>query len=411
MKKAVLLFLFFSSFISADWQLLGLSDKEITAIAIDPSNNNNVYASASGYLYKSSDAGTSWVQDSTIYGVYDIEVKSDGTVYVTCYNGTYKSTDSGTNWTLLGVGAGYLCLVPPNTIIVSQNIYSENLMISTDGGTLWSTAVVPCNSYDWPCDIKTNGTDIFFAIDYNYFLKSSDTCTTFVTIGAPGLNGYPYNVYYPKMALVGNDIFIASASGSSIGVFRYNGSTGNWTEQTNGITNKLNTSITYPGFGAPIYVGSQGGGIFKSTNNGTSWVQDVAGLLNYNINVLESCSTAVYAGTPSGIYKTKSSITITTSNSQDISLKPINNLINPGKSEICSILWSIAVDTGVSLKIFNLKGELIKTVIDGETKTAGSYQNVWDGKDSNGTVVSSGIYFAYLKAGGKNIWKKIAVVK
>jgi hypothetical protein len=49
-----------------------------------------------------------------------------------------------------------------------------------------------------------------------------------------------------------------------------------------------------------------------------------------------------------------------------------------------------------TLKIYNILGQLVRTLEDGEKKP-GNYQVNWDGKDQDGKEVSSGIYFYVLK--------------
>jgi hypothetical protein len=46
----------------------------------------------------------------------------------------------------------------------------------------------------------------------------------------------------------------------------------------------------------------------------------------------------------------------------------------------------------VKISVFNARGQLIRTLVN-ESKAAGTYQIVWDGKDNNGHIASSGIYF------------------
>ncbi|MDZ7261032.1 MAG: T9SS type A sorting domain-containing protein, partial [candidate division KSB1 bacterium] len=51
----------------------------------------------------------------------------------------------------------------------------------------------------------------------------------------------------------------------------------------------------------------------------------------------------------------------------------------------------------VSLKIYNTLGQLIKTLVD-QKKEAGFHTTFWDGRDEQGRMVASGIYFYQLKA-------------
>ncbi len=64
----------------------------------------------------------------------------------------------------------------------------------------------------------------------------------------------------------------------------------------------------------------------------------------------------------------------------------------------------------VELKIYNVQGQLVKTVFEG-TKPAGFHTLVWDGSNSNGAQVSSGIYFARFQAGRTVLTRKMVLLK
>lgn len=55
--------------------------------------------------------------------------------------------------------------------------------------------------------------------------------------------------------------------------------------------------------------------------------------------------------------------------------------------------YNLAAESKVTLKIFNIKGQKIKTLI-AENQTAGRHHVMWDGTDDNGKKVSTGIYFS-----------------
>jgi flagellar hook assembly protein FlgD len=50
----------------------------------------------------------------------------------------------------------------------------------------------------------------------------------------------------------------------------------------------------------------------------------------------------------------------------------------------------------VKLEIFNLLGQKIKAIIDGD-QTAGDKEVIWDGKNENGEQVASGVYLYRLQ--------------
>ncbi|MBD3220864.1 hypothetical protein GF314_06440 [bacterium] len=64
----------------------------------------------------------------------------------------------------------------------------------------------------------------------------------------------------------------------------------------------------------------------------------------------------------------------------------------------------------VSLKIFNVRGELVRTLVDGEM-AAGEHQVVWDGRSDTGRQAASGIYFHETRANGEVTIDKMALVK
>jgi hypothetical protein len=91
----------------------------------------------------------------------------------------------------------------------------------------------------------------------------------------------------------------------------------------------------------------------------------------------------------------------------DYSLK--QNYPNPFNPE--TIIEFQLPETGiVTIKIYNMLGQLIKTLVD-ENKTAGSHSVKWNGKDENGKSAASGIYIYQMKTNGYQISKKMITLK
>jgi flagellar hook assembly protein FlgD len=53
----------------------------------------------------------------------------------------------------------------------------------------------------------------------------------------------------------------------------------------------------------------------------------------------------------------------------------------------------------VTLKIYNLLGAEVATLVDNEQKPAGYHVVVWDARDGAGRNVTSGVYFIRMRAG------------
>ncbi|RLD53726.1 MAG: hypothetical protein DRJ01_19000, partial [Bacteroidetes bacterium] len=73
------------------------------------------------------------------------------------------------------------------------------------------------------------------------------------------------------------------------------------------------------------------------------------------------------------------------------------NYPNPFNPET-TIAYEINKNGPIKIDIYNIKGQHVKALVNSNQK-AGYYQKVWDGRDSNGKNVSSGVYFYKLRAG------------
>ena len=80
---------------------------------------------------------------------------------------------------------------------------------------------------------------------------------------------------------------------------------------------------------------------------------------------------------------------------QEFAVSNFPNPFNP----TTTIRFSLPDNAQVSLEIFNVLGEKVRTLIHGQTYEPGYYNVVWDGKDNNGRTASSGIYFYRIVAG------------
>lgn len=67
-----------------------------------------------------------------------------------------------------------------------------------------------------------------------------------------------------------------------------------------------------------------------------------------------------------------------------------------GASSLTSIPYSVENATIVTVKIFDMLGNNVRTLIDGESVTAGAHSVKWDGRDNSGVQVSNGAYYYQL---------------
>ncbi len=76
-----------------------------------------------------------------------------------------------------------------------------------------------------------------------------------------------------------------------------------------------------------------------------------------------------------------------------------------------SIDFSLQDDAHVTLKIYNSRGQLVKTLIDEERTRGEQVPTVWNGTDDNNNSCGSGIYFYKLETGSRTITKKMMMIK
>ncbi|MEO0184668.1 MAG: FlgD immunoglobulin-like domain containing protein [candidate division WOR-3 bacterium] len=67
--------------------------------------------------------------------------------------------------------------------------------------------------------------------------------------------------------------------------------------------------------------------------------------------------------------------------------------------------------TPLLVKIYNIAGQLVKTLMKSDNPAPGDYRLIWDGTDDNGSVVSSGTYFVSIIAGQKEYRNEICFIR
>jgi hypothetical protein len=92
----------------------------------------------------------------------------------------------------------------------------------------------------------------------------------------------------------------------------------------------------------------------------------------------------------------------------------LQNFPNPFNPETW-IPYQLARDASVAVRIYNLKGQPIRTIALGQ-QTAGTYLTkdravYWDGRDDVGEKVASGVYFYTLRAGEFMATKRMVIVE
>ncbi len=82
------------------------------------------------------------------------------------------------------------------------------------------------------------------------------------------------------------------------------------------------------------------------------------------------------------------------------------NPFNPSTT----ILFELPQEEMVVLRIFNLRGQLVRELIN-ELKEAGRHSVIWNAEDEFGRFVASGVYILTLELGRQKLTRKLMLVK
>jgi hypothetical protein len=74
------------------------------------------------------------------------------------------------------------------------------------------------------------------------------------------------------------------------------------------------------------------------------------------------------------------------------------------------IEFGLSAPANLSLRIYDAAGRLVRVLAEGN-RPAGTYAEMWNGKDDGGRAVSTGIYFYKLDAGTFTQTKKMILLK
>jgi len=174
-----------------------------------------------------------------------------------------------------------------------------------------------------------------------------------------------------------------------------------------------------------IYHGPCDWDLFFSDDGGSTWQSIAADLpeaqLDYDwtapntatdsgqVKVVQDNATGMDYSDASGNFTINISTGIEESEShiESFALYPAYpNPFNPSTT----IYYALSKGSRISLKIYNVVGERIKTLVD-DFQSPGEKSVVWDGRNDLGQIVGSGVYIYQLKSGNQIRTKKLTFLK
>ena len=276
----------------------GIDEFEIDGIAALP---GYLFAATFGHgVYRSTDNGQTWLPPASGTNLASTGlVVKDTNIFVSSVNdGVYRSTDNGVTWVKKLFGFSYIVSigVSGNKIFASTDSYY--ILVSTDNGESWSYLNNPPGFNHW-C-YYTEGNLILIGGE-NEIYRSTDQGNTFTTLQL-NINYGLVNVY--AVTKIGLAIF---AGTSYDGVYRSTDNGTTWEQANTGMGPKDIRAIT-TGSSSTLIAGSHYSGLYQSTDLGLSWNKNVSGISpGSSILTMLNSRYGLIVGTRDGMYETTNS--------------------------------------------------------------------------------------------------------
>jgi hypothetical protein len=91
-------------------------------------------------------------------------------------------------------------------------------------------------------------------------------------------------------------------------------------------------------------------------------------------------------------------------------VKVYHGVFKPGENEKSHISFNTSAAAQITIKVYNTAGQMIRELFRG-TSNPGLNTVSWDGKDTGGAIVSSGVYVIRVEGGGINQSKRVIVIR
>jgi photosystem II stability/assembly factor-like uncharacterized protein len=398
------------------WSPTGLTNRTTMSLCVNPPGS--VFAGTEGSgIFKSTNRGALWTQVLPVGGssqVWSIAFRADGMGFAAVNGfGVYRTTTNGDSWSLLW----------PYPVVMSTGLDHEgDVFVGTSGAGAYRTTD---NGLNWVSMNLPPRTVQSFAVSPNDHIFAGGSMTD-GTLGVYRSTNRGEEWQSASIGLPTQGGVFSLTINSQGYIFA--------ATNTNGVNRSTDDGNSWHGIGAPlvmsapfalitapgdvIYAACFVTGVYRSTDSGQSWTQISSGLplwgalYYYPRSIAIDSAGFLFAGTQdSGVYR--SSFTTRVADEYNRTDRGTPKLISayPNPFNLSTTInFQLSQRGNVQLNIYNSLGQFVRSLLN-EQREAGTHSLTWDGRDDQGSPVSSGAYFYQVRIGDLLQAKKMLLLK
>lgn len=318
--------------------------------------------------------------------------------------GVFESDNNGASWTQRNAGLSGLAGLGALDI-ADFTVRGDSLYVGTVGARVFAmNLTTPSNWVSYSDGIPDNtSANIISLYEFDHYLLTGAGLNSSLFRNAPdsaSWNEVPFSAFDPRGAgmldMTSRDELVYGVTSNGLFISRDSGAT--WERYV--ITNFLigagsvaaDNDAVYGSIWLPIF------GSFYFSSTGSNWqvMDSVPSKLTFNIRVLGG---RLYAGRDDGLWYAELNPTDVgggdPSTPKNFALA--QNYPNPF-NPTTRIEFTLPRASLVTVDVINLLGQKVKTLLR-QRMSAGRFTTSWDGRDSSGDPVATGVYFYRLTAG------------
>ena len=277
----------------------------VRGLAVNPINSTTLYAGSLGAgVFKSVDGAGTWtsvgLRDRNVFKLAIDPVHPD-TVYAATSRGLSRTTNGGTSWRGLGQKAAFvhsMAIDPQDRRRIFVGTTAGTVSRSTDGGETWEpagTGLPPFTVFALAIDPTTG--EVFASPEGRGVWRTTNGGDSWTALPIGPLDG----VFITSLSVDGDHKVYAGSLGS--GVFIH--ASGGWVMASNGLASPQIADVE--SMGAQVLVAATfDAGVFRSTNGGDTWQWSSSGLTTSRVTSLTvdpAVANRIYAATPDGVFR------------------------------------------------------------------------------------------------------------